>query len=58
MPSIFDWFRLCCRRRLTAKIGVCRSCGEPTRRNELCPLCDAERVVGRLSGTDDELLGL
>jgi hypothetical protein len=53
-----SWFRLCCRRGLTAKIGLCRSCGEPTRHNELCALCDAERVTGRLSGTDDELVGL
>jgi hypothetical protein len=52
------WFRLCCRRGLSTKLGLCRSCGEPTRRDELCSQCDDERIVGRLSGTDDELVGL
>jgi hypothetical protein len=58
MKFLFNWMRLCCRRGLTIKIGLCRSCGEPTRHKELCAMCDAERVTGRLSGTDDELVGL
>jgi hypothetical protein len=56
--AFFDWFRLCCRRHLTTTLSICRSCGEPTRHSELCALCDAERVAGRLSGTDDELMCL
>jgi hypothetical protein len=58
MQSFFDMFRFCCRRGLTTTLRMCRSCGEPTQRDTLCPLCDAERVSGRLSGTDDDSLGL
>ena len=56
--SIFQWFRLCCRRSLTTYIGLCRSCGEPIHRSELCTDCNDERETGRLSGTSDDLIGI
>jgi hypothetical protein len=56
--SIFQLFRLCCRRNITTRIGLCRSCAEPTQGGELCVDCNAERETGRLSGTSDDLTGI